>query len=104
MSAEYEPVPTDENSTNTRDFRPAKTRLHFPPLAKALAISFAFCLISFISYKAGQWSVEHGTPSESITASKPINTLPEGAPDIEVQPDLPSNSTQMPGNGKYSVG
>ena len=100
-SAAYEPVPTDEN-INTRDFRPPRVRLNSSPIYKALAISLAFCLISFISFKAGQWSVE--TQSGSIVAQEPLPTPAEGDKEIDSVVKPPSNDTDMPGNGKYSVG
>lgn len=106
MSAAYEPVPTDEN-INTRDFRPAAVRFNTSPLRKVLAISVAFCLISFLSFKAGQWSVTTtGHQSESaLSVQEPVSTPAEGdskQPEPIAKPPL--EDVDMPGNGKYSVG
>lgn len=98
MAGTYEPVPTDdeqlEDNQHTRDFTPAETRLHLPSFRKLFAFALAFCLVAVISYKAGQWSVEHSTDPA------PIVHEPEG--DTETKP--PGNGTDMPGTGKYSVG
>jgi hypothetical protein len=100
MSAAYEPVPTDEN-INTRDFRPARVRLNTSPIYKVFAISLALCLISFVSFKAGQWSVE--TSSGSLAAEQPL-PAPTEDKEFESVEKPPLNDTAMPGNGKYSVG
>lgn len=107
QSAAYEPVPTDEN-INTRDFRPAKVRLNLSPLHKVLAISVAFCLISFVSFKAGQWSATVERLPESLAAvQEPISTPAPAEGDTKESDSVakpPASDTDMPGNGKYSVG
>lgn len=99
MSAAYELVPTDEN-INSRAIRPSKARINRTSLFKALAISVAFCLISFVSYKAGQWSVEH----RPLSTQEPVTVPPEGDTELDFPAKSPSQDTNMPGNGKYSVG
>ena len=100
MSAAYELVPTDE-STTTADVRPKKVRHNYFSHFKALAILLAVCLVSLVSYKAGQWSVEH-RPESPVHQPNPAPT--EGDIDIEPAKPTPSGNTNMPGNGKYSVG
>ena len=93
-SQQYERLSTsDEPLDNDRSPEPRSDRT--TPLAKYLLLALTFVVVTFCSYKAGQWSVrdpQHagGDINTGIPKPKPANS----------STDTPT----MPGNGKYSVG
>lgn len=101
--AAYELVPTDEQGTIDRTTTPTVSR-NSPTLyslRKPLLFIAAFCLTAFASFKAGQWSTERQAIQLEQSATNTSTTLQ----DIEsAKPQLSNNITEMPGNGRYSVG
>ena len=92
---QYERLSTSDEPLE--DERSRKLRLDWnAPLAKYLLLVLTFIVVTFCSYKAGQWSVR----DPQHAGSGDINT---GTTDPK--PDNSSTDTPtMPGNGKYSVG
>lgn len=97
--AAYERVPTDES--DLVDNQPVSTRFNFATFKKPLLISLAFCLAAVLSYKLGQWSV--ATPHPDVAHPGTNSTIGHDTPDPEISKPG-KNETEMPGNGKYSVG
>ena len=89
----YERLSTSDEPLD-EDHSPRSRLKKDTPLAKYLLLALAFVVVTFCSYKAGQWSVNgpQHTGSDDINIKKP-------------QADNSSTDTpNMPGNGKYSVG
>ena len=66
------------------------------PLAKYLLLALTFVVATFFSFKAGQWSVRDPQQAGDGDISK---GTPNPKPD-----NSSTDTTTMPGNGKYSVG
>ena len=83
--------PLDDNHTpESRSNRNA-------PLARYLLLALTFVIVAFCSYKTGQWSIKH--PQHTGGDIKFNTGIPE--------PNQDNSSTDtsiMPGHGKYSVG
>ncbi|PSR74614.1 hypothetical protein PHLCEN_2v9680 [Hermanssonia centrifuga] len=94
----YQPVPTDLDDTDRT--QPDKTRRNIPYFRKLVLLTLGFCLVALVSYKAGQWSAQPQF-EENQTPAVPEQEQEE---EISVSPTTPANDTDMPGNGKYSVG
>ncbi|KAI0081240.1 glycoside hydrolase [Panus rudis PR-1116 ss-1] len=93
----YEPVPTDLEIDDSSTPLPKPSGPRFSSIHRLLFLSVTFCLVAFLSFKAGQWSVIH---RESGIPEKAPQTSP-GHDDTTI-PDITHNSTGM--SGKYSVG
>lgn len=103
--AAYELVPTDEHAAAAPDRSPSPPhpprRTRLAALRTPLLVLAAFCLTALVSFKAGQWSAEHRPSTEIESPTAPT----AAAEKEEVALPLPTtNSTDMPGDGKYSVG
>lgn len=94
---QYERLSTSDGPLDDERSPKPKLRLDWnTPLAKYLLLVLTFVLVTFSSYKAGQWSVQ----DPQRAGSGDINT---GT--TEPKPDNSStDAPTMPGNGKYSVG
>ena len=104
--ATYEAVPTSEENLHNTDLRSTLAKRHSPSFHKLFIFVLAFCLVSLVSYKAGQWSVEH-LKSESAEDIIPASSEEEKNIKTSALPsplDSVVNNTDMPGTGKYSVG
>lgn len=81
------------------------SRNRYAKLSKPLLVLAALCLTALVSYKAGQWSVERTRPFEGERPAV-IETNSTSVQDTEEAIARPAinSTTEMPGNGKYSVG
>jgi hypothetical protein len=93
---QYEQLSTSDEPLDDDGHSPRPRSTTNTPLAKYLLLALTFVVVTFCSYKAGQWSVQDpqraggGDISAGIPNPKPDNS----------STDTPT----MPGNGKYSVG
>ena len=93
---QYEQLSTSDEPLDDSGHSPRPRPTTNTPLAKYLLLALTFVVVTFCSYKAGQWSVKDpqraggGDISAGIPNPKPDNS----------SIDTPT----MPGNGRYSVG
>jgi hypothetical protein len=101
--ASYELIPTDDSGTV--DTPPIKTRPK-PLHRKLFLLAVAFCVVAFGFYKAGQWSVLR---HQGVDSNKTPTTVHKPGQDTSTSTKgnttkVPTNNTDMPENGRYSVG
>ena len=105
-AAAYQPVPSDNDDGNSSIPQPHPKKVHrLSRFLKLALFAVALCLVALVSFKAGQWSVPRPTFSDSIHQTEEIieeqdDVAVTPAPDVEDEIDY----SDMPGNGKYSVG
>ncbi|KAG0706141.1 glycoside hydrolase family 18 protein [Suillus ampliporus] len=95
----YQPIPSDEGSS------PAKTASRFPS-RKTLLLSVLVCiLVAFGSYKAFiSWPLEQPSPQLDSSATSTKGDQALGSQTSSSIPPAPSDTPEMQGQGKYSVG
>lgn len=102
-SGQYEPVPTESTTELHIDdtHAPESSKLHPRSFSvkKLLLISTTVVLLALASYKLGQWSVIHRNPT-----SPEIAAPEQGKDEVALPPQTNDTTSNMPGNGKYSVG
>ncbi|KAG1829140.1 glycoside hydrolase family 18 protein [Suillus variegatus] len=94
----YQAVPSDEGSL------PAKPASRFTS-RKALFLSgLVFLIIAFVSYKAFfSWSIQHPSLQQDSSATTGSTKVSEAQTYSSIPP-TPSDTPEMQGQGKYSVG
>lgn len=105
-SGQYEPVPTESTTDlhidDTHVSEPSKAHPRSCSLKKLLLISVTFVVLALASYKLGQWSV---IPRNPISPAQETSLSPEpGKDEVALPPQTNDTTSNMPGNGKYSVG
>jgi hypothetical protein len=100
----YEPVPTDEQNTQTQS--PSTTvqktsSRKLSSLRGPLLFFAALCFTALAAFKAGQWSAERGQ-IETLHDAANSTTFEDNEAGISEL--VLNNTVDMPGNGKYSVG
>lgn len=110
MSAEYQAVPTDPHEDEGRPKPKApKSKYYTAYFLKLVLFTGAFCLVAVFSFKAGQWSVHIPAVPQSTALVEDIQEAVQDLNDTSIAPPAALNDTEvdysnMPGNGKYSVG
>lgn len=110
MSAQYQAVPTDPQEGEHRpQSQPLKARYKTAYFLKLVVITAAFCLVATFSFKAGQWSVHLPAIPQSTAVVEDTESTVEEPNDTTILSSPHVNDTEidysdMPGNGKYSVG
>ena len=106
-AAAYELVPSenDDNDNSRVSQSTLKNTRNPPRFRKLVLLTAAFCLVAFIAFKSGQWSVARHPLSDSLNQAE--ETIEEQDEVAAVDKPVVANDTdysEMPGNGKYSVG
>ena len=108
-SAAYQPIPSDDNHSTSHP-PPAKIQRRTSKFCRLVVITVALCLVAIATYKAVQRLASTSALSESISQQEPpaeqygdiaVDPIPIQAENTDSDESKPSD---MPGNGKYSVG